>query len=131
LTIYGKGEQTRGYLNIKDTLQCVYLSAEKPAASGELRIFNQMTETFSVNQLAEKVGRAGQRRGLDVRIEHYENPRVEKEDHYYNPTFTGLRELGLQPHYLTDEVLDEMFDTVEKHKDRINTTAIFRGIQWK
>lgn len=130
LTIYGYGGQTRGYLNIRDTLQCLYLSAMRPAAPGELRIFNQVTETFSVNDLAAKVINAGTGLGYDVKLEHMENPRKEKERHYYNPQYTGLMDLGLQPHYLTDDVLRGIFMTVEKHKDNVNKCAIFRGVKW-
>ena len=130
LTIYGKGGQTRGYLNIKDTLQCVNKSIETPAKHGELRIFNQIMETFSVNELAEKTQRVGKKLGYDVRIDHIENPRKEAEEHYYNPTYQGLLDLGVKPHYLTDEMMEEMFRVVEKHKDGIRKDVIFRGIKW-
>jgi UDP-sulfoquinovose synthase len=130
LTVYGKGGQTRGYLNIKDTLNCIRLSMENPAEKGELRIFNQFTETFSVNQLAEKVQVVGNAMGLNVQINSIENPRKEKEEHYYNPKHTGLLELGLQPHFLTDEVLSEMMQCVMKHKDGIHHHKIFRGTKW-
>ena len=130
LTVYGKGGQTRGYLNIKDTLQCVYLAATQPANPGELRIFNQISESFSVNELAEKVKIVGKKLGYDVKITHLENPRNEKEEHYYNPKYTGLLKLGLQPQYLTDGVLEGMFGIVEKYKNNINRDAIFRGVKW-
>lgn len=130
LTVYGKGGQTRGYLNIRDTLNCIRLSIENPANKGELRIFNQFTETFSVNQLAEWVQSVGNSLGLGVKINTIENPRKEKEEHYYNPKHTGLLELGLKPHYLTDEVLVEMMQYVMKHKDGIERHKIFRGIKW-
>ncbi len=131
LTVYGKGGQTRGYLNIKDTLSCVYLAANNPAKEGELRIFNQITETFTVNELAEKIKKVGKQLGYNVTINHIENPRQELEEHYYNPKYTGLLELGLKPHYLSDEVLIEMFRTVEKYKENIKPHKIFRGIKWK
>jgi UDP-sulfoquinovose synthase len=131
LTVYGKGGQTRGYLNLKDTMQCVYLSATQPAERGELRIFNQVTEIFSVRDLAERVKRVGEGLGYRVEMQEVENPRVEKEEHYYNPKYTGLLDLGLKPHYLTDEVTEEFFRVAEKYKDRINRDAIFRGISWK
>lgn len=131
LTVYGKGGQTRGYLNIKDTLNCVRLALEKPAKPGELRIFNQFTETFTVNELAQRVQRVGKELGLRVKIKAIENPRQELEEHYYNPSHTGLLELGLAPNYLTDDVLAEMMETVIRHKDSINKEAIFRGVKWK
>jgi len=130
LTVYGKGGQIRGYLNIRDTIACVELAMLNPAAKGELKIYNQVTETFSVNELAEKVARAGQQRGHQVEVKSIENPRVEKEEHYYNPTYTGLKDLGLQPHLLTDEVLHGMFEVVERHKDNIHEHKIFRGVKW-
>jgi len=130
LTVYGKGGQTRGYINLKDTLQCVYLAAMNPPKEGELRIYNQITETFTVNELAEKVKRVGEKLGYKVEIQHLPNPRKEAEEHYYNPKYTGLLELGLKPHYLTDEVLEGMFRIVEKYKDNIKKHRIFRGVKW-
>lgn len=130
LTVYGKGGQTRGYLNIRDTLQCVTKAVETAAAPGELRIFNQIMETFSVNELADKIAAVGRKRGHDVEIRQLENPRKEAEEHYYNPTYSGLIELGVTPHYLTGEVLDGMFAVVEEHKDAIRKDVIFKGIKW-
>jgi len=130
LTVYGQGSQVRGYLNLKDTVQCVRLSLEKPAKQGELRIFNQFTETFSVNDLAEKVVRVGRQLGIDVAVRSLPNPRREAEKHYYNPAHTGLLELGLQPNYLTDEVLAQMMELVQRHQERIKPDTIFRGVKW-
>lgn len=130
LTVYGKGGQKRGYININDTMQCIHLSATEPAGRGELRIFNQITETFSVNELAEMVREAGKELGHDIDIVHIENPRKEKENHYYNPKYTNLRELGLKPHHLSTEVLHGMFGAVGKYKDNIHPHKIFRGIRW-
>ena len=130
LTVYGKGGQTRGYLNIKDTLNCVRLSLENPPDGGELRIFNQFTETFSVNQLAENVQRVGNENGLDVRIKNVENPRKEAEEHYYNPKHTGLLDLGLKPNFLTDDVLSQLIEFVLKYKDQIKKEQIFRKVTW-
>ncbi len=130
LTVYGKGGQTRGYLNIIDTLNCVRLSMENPAKNGELRIFNQFTETFSVNELADHVVRVGNNLGLSVKLNHLENPRKEKEEHYYNPQHTGLLDLGLEPHLLTDDVLAEMMEFVIRHKGNIEEHKIFRGTKW-
>ena len=130
LTVYGKGGQTRGYLNIKDTLQCVHQSDQTPAQQGELRIFNQIMETFSANELAEKTARVGKSLGYDVQVDHLDNPRKEAEEHYYNPTYQGLIEIGVEPHYLTDDVMAGIFRSVAKHKDRIRKDIIFRGIKW-
>jgi UDP-sulfoquinovose synthase len=130
LTVYGKGGQTRGYLNIKDTLQCLRLSLENPADKGELRIFNQFVETFSVNELADKVKASGERLGLKVEIKSLPNPRKELEEHYYNPAHTGLLELGLKPHHLTDDAMDEMMKIIIRYKDRIQKDCIFRDVKW-
>src|SRR5262249_39435451 len=123
LTPYGKGGQTRGYLNILDTLQCVELATLNPADEGEYRVFNQFTEQFKINELADLVQRAGEEYGLDIRIEHVENPRVELEEHYYNAKHTKLLDLGLKPHYLSETLIESMFGEIEKHRDRVITHA--------
>ncbi|MDY6831429.1 MAG: NAD-dependent epimerase/dehydratase family protein [Thermodesulfobacteriota bacterium] len=130
LTVYGKGGQTRGYLNINDTLQCVAMSEKTPARSGELRIFNQIMETFSVNELADRVCGVGRQLGYDVKVQNLENPRKEAEEHYYNPAYQGLVDIGVKPHYLTDEVLASFFHAVETFRDNIRPEVIFRGISW-
>jgi UDP-sulfoquinovose synthase len=130
LTVYGKGGQTRGYLNINDTLQCVHMSEKIPAGRGELRIFNQIVETFSANELAERVQRVAKRLGYEVEIDHLKNPRKEAEAHYYNPTYQGLIEIGVEPHYLTDEVLEGMMRLVGRFKGNIRKDVIFKGISW-
>lgn len=130
LTVYGKGGQTRGYLNINDTLQCVHMSEKTPAKKGELRIFNQVMETFSVNDIAEITQRVGKNLGYDVKIDHIDNPRKEAEKHYYNPTYQGLIDIGVTPHYLTDAVMEKMFRAVEQYKNNIRRDVIFRGIKW-
>ncbi|MFP4040985.1 MAG: NAD-dependent epimerase/dehydratase family protein, partial [Desulfosudaceae bacterium] len=130
LTVYGQGGQTRGYLNINDTLQCVHMARQTPARAGELRIFNQIMETFSVNELAEKVRDVGRRLGYEVAVQNLENPRREAEEHYYNPTYQGLIDIGVTPHYLTDEVLERFFAAVEAHRANIRTDVMFRGVKW-
>lgn len=130
LTVYGGGGQTRGYLNIKDTLQCVHMSEKTPAKAGELRIFNQIMETFSVNELANLTRRVGAQRGHKVNIKALPNPRKEAEEHYYNPTYQGLQKIGVVPHYLTDEVMGRLFEIVEKYCDNIRKDIIFKGIKW-
>jgi UDP-sulfoquinovose synthase len=131
LTVYGKGGQVRGYLNLKDTMQCVQLAAENPAEPGELHILNQFTETFSANELAGSISTAAEGLGIDVEIAHIENPRKEAEDHYYNPTHSGLLELGLQPHLLTTEALQGMLRQVLRHRDLIDPAKINPRVSWK
>lgn len=131
LTVYGKGGQTRGYLNIKDTMACVELALLHPAAPGDYRVFNQFVETFTVNELAAKVQEAARDLGLKVTVNHIPNPRLEAEEHYYNPAHTGLLSLGLQPHYLTIPVLQEMLQIVMKYKDNIDRNLILPAVSWK
>ena len=130
LTVYGSGGQTRGYLNLKDTLQCVHASEKNPPLKGELNIFNQIMETFSVNELADLTKRVGNSRGLNVKIKNIPNPRKEAEKHYYNPSYDSLKGLGVVPHLLTDSSINRMLDIVEKNSKSIRKSAIFSGIKW-
>jgi UDP-sulfoquinovose synthase len=131
LTVYGKGGQTRGFLNIRDTLQCVELAASHPAELGEFRVFNQFTERFSVAELAELVKRSATELGYEVEVQNFPNPRVEQEEHYYNPTHTKLLDLGLEPHLLGDELLRSMLRIIEVHKGRVIERAIVPRTRWK
>jgi len=131
LTVFGKGGQTRGFLNIKDTINCIGLTVNNPPEKGELRIYNQFTETFSIIELAKRVQAVGNQLGMSVEIKSVENPRKEAEDHYYNPTHTGLLELGLQPNYLTDEILARLIEFVLKHKRNIKQDQIYRRVKWE
>jgi UDP-sulfoquinovose synthase len=129
LTVYGIGGQTRGMLNIRDTLACVELALENPAAPGEFRVFNQFTESFSVRDMAEMVQRVCPTR-VDI-AEGLTNPRVEHEEHYFHAANTKLLDLGLQPHLLTDEVVLGMLGLVERHRDRVDLLAIAPTVQWR
>ena len=131
ITAYGKGGQTRGYLNILDTLQCVELATLNPPGPGEYRVFNQFTQQFAVNELADVVQRAGAEYGLDVKVEHIENPRVENEEHYYNAKHSALLDLGLKPHYLSETLVESMFSVIERYKDRVITSAIMPRTRWR
>jgi UDP-sulfoquinovose synthase len=127
LTVYGNGTQTRGYLNLVDTVECIRLACENPADRGEFRVFNQMTETFSLNQLAETIQREFPG---EVQISHTDNPRVEMYDHYYNVVHTALPSLGLKPTLLADSLIDHMFDVVERYKGRVDPAAIEATVKW-
>ena len=127
LTVYGSGGQTRGFLDIRDTVDCIRLAVENPADAGEFRVFNQMTESYSVAQLAELVAECFPG---PVQVEHLENPRVEQTEHYYNVKHTGLVGLGLKPHLLSDTLIDSMFDIVAANKDRVDPAALLPTVRW-
>jgi UDP-sulfoquinovose synthase len=131
ITVYGEGGQTRGFLNIRDTLQCVELAVDNPAELGEYRVFNQFTEQFSVAELAELVQRAGSEVGLEVAIKRYPNPRIEAESHYYNATNTKLHDLGLEPHLLGEELVTSMLGIIERYRERVIERAILPRTRWK
>jgi UDP-sulfoquinovose synthase len=130
LTVYGKGGQTRGFLNIRDTLQCVDLAVRNPAKPGEFRVFNQFTEQFSVNDLADKVVAAGKRAGIEVSIAHLKNPRIEMEEHYYNAMHSKLVDLGLVPNLLTDAVVDSLLKAVREHASHADPAFANPKISW-
>lgn len=131
LTVYGKGGQKRGFLNIRDTLQCVQIAAENPAASGEFRVFNQFTEVFSILGLAKLVQNCAKQMGLSVKIANMPNPRVEKEEHYYNPKNSSLLKLGLNPRLLSSELVDSMLKKIQEAKDLIDPEIIHPKTKWK
>jgi UDP-sulfoquinovose synthase len=131
LTVYGKGGQTRGFLDIRDTVRCIELAVANPAQPGEFRVFNQFTEQFSVGDLALMVKKAGNAMGLNVEINHLDNPRVEREEHYFNAKNTRLLDLGLQPHYLSDSLLDSLLNFAIKYQDRVDKNQILPKVSWR
>ena len=124
LTVYGKGGQTRGYLDIRDTIACTTLALDHPPPPGKFRVFNQFTEQFSVLQLAELVVLARREFGLEASIRHLPNPRVEQEDHYYQAKHRHLLDLGLRPHLLGATLLTSLIGMVERYSDRIDRVLI-------
>jgi UDP-sulfoquinovose synthase len=131
LTVYGKGQQTRGVINIRDTLRCVELAALNPARPGEFRVFNQVTQQFSMNELAGMVIEAAAQKGIRVEAKHIANPRTELEQHYYNVKHRALENLGLEPHLLTVAVLGRMIEVVQQHKGNILRGSILPNITWQ
>jgi UDP-sulfoquinovose synthase len=131
LTVYGSGGQTRAFLDIRDTVRCVELAIATPAAAGEFRVFNQFTEMFSVGDLARTIQKAGGALGMKVEIQNIENPRVEKEEHYFNAKNTNLLDLGLQPHLLSDSLLDSLLNFAVKYKNRVDHDQILPKVSWK
>ena len=127
LTVYGKGGQTRGFLDIRDTLACVELAIDTPAAGGEFRVFNQFTESFSVNELAGKVSAAIG----GAEVVHVEDPRVEMQEHYYRAAHTKLLDLGLLPHLLDDDLLSGLLDIARSNVHRIEPSAMEPQVMWR
>jgi UDP-sulfoquinovose synthase len=128
LTVYGNGNQTRGMLNIRDTVACIELALLHPAKVGEYRVFNQFTESFSINQMADMVVAA---LGGQHEIRHLADPRVELEDHYYNAAHTKLVDLGLVPHLLDADTIRGLAAIVEAQRDRIDLSVMVPTIDWR
>jgi len=131
LTVYGKGGQQRGFLDIRDTVRCVEIACNHPAKQGEFRVFNQFTERFSIMDIAHHVQAAGKKIGLDVEITHLPDPRVEAEEHYYNAKHSKLIDLGLQPHYLSENLLDSLLKIAVRYQDRIDSSLIMPRVNWR
>ena len=131
LTVYGKGGQKRGLLDIRDTVRCIEIACKHPAKRGEFRVFNQFTEQFSVLELAHMVQAAGEKMGLEVEVDHLPNPRVEADEHYYNAKHSKLVELGLVPHQLSDSLLDSLMNIALRYRDRIDTSKILPQVNWR
>jgi UDP-sulfoquinovose synthase len=131
LTVYGTGGQTRSFLDIRDTVRCIELAIANPAEAGKMRVFNQFTELFSINDLAFMVQKAGQTLGLKVEIQNIDNPRVELEEHYFNAKNTNLLDLGLQPHFLSDALIDSLLNFAVKYRDRIDHKQILPKVKWR
>lgn len=128
LTVYGDGSQTRGLIDIRDTAECIRLACENPADAGEFRVFNQMTETMSVSGIAKLIANLSPRA---VEVEHLTNPRVEQSGHYYNAVHTGLPSLGLEPHLLSDTLIQSLFGIARQHAERADLAAIRPTVQWR
>lgn len=130
LTVYGEGSQTRPALNINDTISCIEIAVNNPSKKGEFRVFNQFTESFQINNLAKLVKKVSENFKIPVTIENIENPRTEQMNHYYKAANTSLKDLGLNPIYLNEEVLGEMFAKILRYKDRVNVESILPKIKW-
>src|ERR671919_1788602 len=130
LTVYGKGGQTRGFLDIRDTLRCVELTILNPPNVGEYRVFNQFTEQFTVGELAQRVAEAAEHLGWEIMIENIPNPRTESEEHYYNAKHTNLLDLGLEPHYRNETLIDGLLDTVRKHTPHVRKELLYPSHTW-
>jgi UDP-sulfoquinovose synthase len=130
LTVYGEGGQTRGYINLSDTLKCIELSILNPPKASELKIMNQFTEQFTVNEIAEKVKLVSEKKGRKCEIKKIKNPRKEMENHYYNAIHSNFSQLGLKPNLMTEDILSEIFDKVMERKELINSEIALPRVRW-
>ena len=133
LTVYWEGcKQTRGWSGmIRDTVRCIEIACLRPAAKGECRVFNQFTEQFSVLEIAHMVQAAARKMGLEVEIDHLPMPRVEAEEHYYNAKHSKLLDLGLEPHLLSESLLDSLMNIAVKYQDRVDTSLFLPQVNWR
>ncbi len=131
LSVYGKGGQTRGFLDIRDTVRCIELACLHPAKPGEFRVFNQFTEQFSVLQLADMVKSVAGQMGVNVEIDHVSDPRVEAESHYFNAKHSKLADLGLQPHLLSGSLVDSLINIAVRYRDRIDPSVFAPQVNWR
>jgi UDP-sulfoquinovose synthase len=131
LTVYGRGGQTRGYLDIRDTVRCIEIACLNPPRAGECRVFNQFTEQFTVLGLAGLVQAAGRKLGMEVVIDHLPDPRVEAEEHYYNARHSKLTDLGLVPHLLAESLLDSLMNIAVRHRDQIDQRVLLPKVDWR
>jgi len=131
LTVYGEGGQTRGFIDIRDTVRCIEIAAQNPPREGEMRVYNQFTEQFSVRELAERVHAVARASGLDTTITQIANPRVELGHHFYQAKHTRLLDLGLEPHLLADETISALLELAIRHRDRIKRDRILPHVTWK
>jgi UDP-sulfoquinovose synthase len=132
LTPYGQGKQKRGFIDLVDSIQCLTIAIENPAAKGEYRVFNQLDEVYSIAELAERVVTAARKFRLDIKIKNLPNPRIEKEEHYYKVDHEQLRKLGFKPTRTIEETLDIMLKDLSKYRDRVleRSEAILPKTTW-
>lgn len=132
LTPFGKGWQKRGFLPLRDSMQCLTIAVENPPEDGRYRVFNQFEEVYNVTELAQKVQKVGNRLGLNVEIRNLENPRKEMEEHYYNPDHQNLINLGYKPTHDVEKEIEIMFKDLMKYAHRVEARieALIPDIRW-
>jgi len=132
LSPFGVGQQKRGFLPLRDSIQCITIALDNPPQEGEYRVFNQFEEVYSVTELAQKVKKVGNEIGLNVDISYLENPRIEKEEHYYNPDHQHLLDLGYKPTHDIEQELRIMLKDLLKYRSRIEEKrgALVPDIRW-
>ncbi len=131
ISVYGRGGQTRGYIDIRDTMRCLELALLNPPEQGEYRVFNQITQQFTLTEVATKVAEVAKDMGMAAKIDHLPNPRVEAEEHYYHAVHTRLEELGLRPHLLNEDSISELLEQAARHSDRVDVTMLAPSVDWR
>ncbi len=132
LSPFGAGQQKRGFLPLRDSMQCLTIAINNPPEKGQYRVFNQFEEVYSVTELAEKVKRVGNEIGLNVQISNIENPRIEQEQHYYNPDHRHLLDLGYEPTHNVEQELRIMLRDLSRYRSRIEEKkeVLIPDIRW-
>ena len=132
LTPYGKGHQRRGFLPLRDSMQCLTIALENPPDKGEYRVLNQFEEVYDLTELALKVQKVAIGLGFKVEVRNVENPRFELEEHYYNPDHQNLLDLGYQPTHDIEGEMQIMLNDLIKYKRRIEARAhaLIPDIRW-
>ena len=130
LTVYGSGNQQRAYLHIDDVIQCIDLAISDPADVGEFKVRNQFTEYKSLNELASIVVQALSTKGLTSKIKKIDNPRIELDDHYFNPNNDSFIKLGLNPRKLSVDILTEIIDYIQPYIDRVDEAVMMPNVSW-
>jgi UDP-sulfoquinovose synthase len=132
LSPFGIGKQKRGFLPLRDSMQCLTIAINNPPQEGQYRVFNQFEEVYSITELAGKVKRVGDEFGLNVKISNMENPRKETEEHYYNPDHKHLLDLGYKPTHDVEQELRIIIKDLIKYKSRIEQKkeALIPDIRW-
>ncbi|MGP6220731.1 UDP-sulfoquinovose synthase [Caldiplasma sukawensis] len=134
ISVYGKGNQRRGFISIEDSINCLTLGLEKPPENGEYRVYNQFNEHYSINELANFVKEINLKKyGREVEIKNYENPRVEADEHYYNPEHEKLKALGYVPKGNLREEISRIFESIEKYSEKAEKlrNVILPKTKWK
>jgi len=132
LSPFGAGQQKRGFLPLRDSVQCLAIAINNPPREGEYRVFNQFEEVYSVTELAQKVTRVAEEFRLNVDMSNIENPRKEREEHYYNPDHQHLLNLGYEPTHDVEQELRIMLRDLLKYRSRIEEKkeALIPDIRW-
>ena len=127
LTVHGTGGQTRAFIHIRDTVRCIQIALENPPKRGDqVKVFNQVTETYRVRDLAELISKL-----TGVEIANLPNPRVEAAENELNVDREKFQALGLNPTLLSEGLLEESRDIATKYRDRADTTKIIARSVWR